>query len=162
MYVDRKKNVEFKNMKKKLMPILIVALLAGCADYKAYDAERTFSGITIEVTVVHNHPLLAEYKRYLRINGGSKIDFGQDTGGSPFVNVFETKDVIILQSLYPKIAIINKVTKDIKFEVRPLRNEETSSFIGKFTFDKRQVPRLYTFIPVKVDASFNPYVLQGG
>ena len=149
-------------MKKKLMPILILVLLEGCTDYKAYDAKRTFSGITIEVTVVHNHPLLAEYKRYIRINGSSRIDFGQDTGGSPFVNVFETKDVIILQSLYQKIAIINKATKDINFEVRPLRDEEISGFIGKFTFDKSQIPRVYTYIPIKVDASFDPYVLKGG
>jgi hypothetical protein len=144
--------------------IVLLALLgslAGCGRHEAFQATRTVAGIRISAVATHNHPFLAEYRRAFAVGTGARIAFGNDPGGHPYINVFETERTLVLQSFHPDLAVIDKATLIVTMDTRPLLPAEQAGFVGKFTFVRTPRGRSYVFLPKEEEATFDPTVVHG-
>jgi hypothetical protein len=144
----------------RLFVFILSIAVVGCSekDPYAYKSKVVISGINIEVGLIHKHLFLAEYQRNI-LFGGKEIDFGIDSGGYEFINVFETEQKIVLQSVFSSVMVIDKSDKTYALEMRELSKEEEEHFVGKFHFVERGK---YEFESHLKDPSFNARVLRGG
>ena len=122
----------------------------------AYEAQTSIVGVTIKAKLVHNHPFLAEYKRFIQIDNRQPIEFGEDTGGFSSINVFKTPTTIVLQAIDTGVMMIDKQNKTTTQIERPLTKSEEACFVGKFTLLKKQDQRNFLFISRKIDPKVSP------
>lgn len=103
-------------------------------------AEAEIGGITFRVGLIHSHPYLAEYKRFLEIEHAGEMhrkEIFPDTGGYAWVAVVNNCGVL-------EIIDLNGV--QLSKELTPLISER--KYLGRFDFDHQKI---YRFIPASVD-----------
>ena len=121
--------------------LLCLLVVSGCGAQYDYVAETKVEGLTVRVGLKHMHPFLAEYKRFLDVEGDGKVEKKEifpDTGGYAWVVVaadrgsLEVKDIGGVQFSRPLAATTRKKRE----------------YLGRFDFDAKKD---YRFIPASSD-----------
>ena len=122
-----------------LLNILAMAAIS-CSQRYDHSAQTEIDGIIFRVGLMHSHPYLAEYKRFLEIEHAGEIqrkEIFPDTGGYAWVAVVNNCGNL-------EIIDINGV--QFSKELTPLISER--KYWGRFDFD---LQKIYRFIPASVD-----------
>lgn len=121
---------------KSALLLLLTLSLSGCVASYDHIAETTVEGVTVRVGLKHSHPYLAEYKRFLEIERGGKVEKKEifpDTGGYAWVVVADDRGRLEVKDL-----------DGVQFSAPlPASTAKARKYLGHFDFDGK---RVYRFI----------------
>ncbi|XCN71700.1 MAG: hypothetical protein Q3M24_15470 [Candidatus Electrothrix aestuarii] len=112
-------------------------------------SEYQFDNIKIKIGLIHNHPYLAEYRKFIEISSQetliAKEELFPDSGGYAWVAIYkDDKNNIIVQD-FGNYGLLIDVHELI---VKKIENTRRTSrqYIGCFDFDRTNGKKRYRFI----------------